>query len=1166
MSAELTKRQREALIAIHTLTLKNGAGPTIREMRNALDVASDQTVIEMLERLEKRGFIMRDKKQARATSLTEKAHMTLGIVASSVGDSPQAPTELGAQQQKVYSWLTDIDVRLARMYKGALSTLQNTANEDRIAQSAHSLREVIDHLSNRGNSDLPASLEERNKSDRTHRTVRGLNTLFDPQAGSAVTQNPYKRLYDEYQVQLNGIAHHSEHPSEETYHELVEGLERFLLRYVFPSQTDVYKLLEETLQKGPMGVDPADLLLLIKKNTESERFFFKHTDARWLSYLREHGFLGATWETGDYLSRVAATEPDAVVEVFLSTNIPKDAWNAKTAFAVAASKLPAPHAAKTIKKIIDEEWVQDTRATLLHYRLQDLLKTLLNGREYETALVFADALLDVFPHEYGSYGSRQTRAYISEYEYEQVMKGFTELLPEETLPFLKMFAQKLKKLITEVHSRGEEGDDDYSYIWRGAIEEHAQNHKYEKIDDCVIDGVRDLLEKRIGYLVGLNRMEDARRELDEVLTNTPMYPLLLRLKLHIYRLFPDAFMPEIEKEISSPRLSSEAWHEYSLLVCAHFGLVSAKTKKSYFDVIEKQDKSDDKYIDSWRVRLAGLVREHMSAPQKKKYAKLLKQAAKLDQPHFTSYTMESTVGGPDSPKKESDLESMSLPEVLELLKTWKPTGDDFFGPSRTGFGMALRNVAAKNGAVYSSAAPDFFGEDIRPVYLYNLFSGLVEALKVDAKLDWNAILQVGAALVDSARKGTLSPVEGEKRDRMESDWDDAMQELSRLIIRGFDTNSIPFSAKKKVWPIIEYLAEHSDPTAEHEEKYGGDNSDPYTMSINTVRGDAFHAVFAYIFWHNRAEKSTDKSWKAHVPDEAKKVLELHLDAAHDPSLTIRSVYGRFFPWMLSYGGEWAKELAGKVFPVDNLALRYAAFETYLTNMVFEEAYKLLRPIYEMAVDELRSGKVPKRKYWADIAEHLATHAMVAYVFEVEDDTDPFYKYFFKNASGNTRGMAVSIGGRHFISRDNTPAGEKVPKMEVLKRFWDWRLEESTAPSELREFGWWTKHGKFDDEWLLERLLKTVEKTKGDIDGEFIVMETLKALADKHPLLCAKILKNIFTSSNRRDRFVFMHTGEFREAATKILKSGNEEAMKVVKETVDHLLKLGFEDLRTLGDI
>jgi hypothetical protein len=222
----------------------------------------------------------------------------------------------------------------------------------------------------------------------------------------------------------------------------------------------------------------------------------------------------------------------------------------------------------------------------------------------------------------------------------------------------------------------------------------------------------------------------------------------------------------------------------------------------------------------------------------------------------------------------------------------------------------------------------------------------------------------------------------------------------------------------------------------------------------------------------------------------------------------------------------------------------------------------------MATDDIRKGRVPKRRYWVEATQRLAEHAMIAYAFETDSKDNPFVEYFFAsgNSNGKTRGMAVSLGGRAFVSRDSTPNSEKTPRIEVLEKFWDWRLEVSGSVSELREFGWWAKTGKFDDRWMLERLLRTVEKTKGDVNGEFVVMGSLEILVSDHPLLCAKIAKHIFASSNRRDRHTFLHMRELRTVLTKILQSANSEAVKIARGTVDYLLKLGFEDFRDLMNL
>lgn len=1167
MTIKLTKRQKDALKAIHSLTICNGTGPTIREMGIAMDVASDQTVLEMLERLEKAGLIFRDKKQARSTSLTEKGRLALGVVNINSGNdgTSKYPLELDEQEQRVYNHLAEIDIKLGSMYKGAMSAINAPINEDYIAQSAHSMREIIDHLSNKGSAKMPDDVQKRIKDDKnTRRTVYGLYFLFDPQAGISVEQNPYKYLYNEYQTKLQKIAHHDERIDETEYRNLIKNLEQFLLRYVFPSQIEIYKLLENKLNEDPKDVNATDLLLLVKKNVESNRFFFKHADAQWLEYLRINHFLDATIETGTYLSRVAQNKPQATLEFFLETTIPAADWQTRDAFATAASKLPPSYAAKTVNKIISEEWLKSANSILISYKLRDLLVNLLQGKEYEQALALVDYLLDVFPGEYGSYSFARTSAYISEYEYAQIVNSLTEIPLEEIFPFLQMLVSKLIKMISTVHAKYENKNEDYSHTWRPAIEDNSRNHLHDDFENAIITGIRDLLEKHIGNLNESGDHKVAKMTLGQLLTNTPQYTILTRIKIHIYRQFPEVFKEEIEAIIANPFSEHSVWHEYLLLTNSVFPKLSQKVKNGYLGFIDKQDKKDDKFIDSCRVRFLAVIKEYLTPAQKKKYASLLKNAQKLEELYFEDYIHEGYISHV-SPKSESEMEGKDIKEVIDMLKTWTP-GDEFYGPSRYDLGLSFRNVVIREAAKYSTSATLFSDQELRPVYIYNLLSGMVEALKNNSTLDWDAILSLISIIIERAKNKTLLSIADEKKDVIEADWENVMQEIARLLIRGLDRDYIPFNQRDIVWGIIKYLAEHTDPTPEYEQKYGGDNCDPYTTSINTVRGETFHAVHAYIFWYNRTEKNTEKTWKAHIPEEVKAVIESHLDPTHDPSLAIRSVYGRFFPWLLSYGDEWAQDLIPKIFPLDNTDLRYAAWETYLSNMVFEDAYKRLRPLYELAIKDIRDGKVPKRKYWVDTTERLSEHAMIAYSFEIEEKDNSFYEHFFKNASGKCRGKAVSMGGRSYVSRDNVPQGEKTPRVEVLQRFWEWRLEDSTAPSELREFGWWAKAGKFNNAWMLEHLLETIEKTKGDLGGEFIVMDTLESLATEYPLLCAKITKIICTSNTSRNHFIFMYMEKVRAILLKILQSKNQDAIKIADDTIDHLLKLGYEDSRNLNDL
>lgn len=62
---ELTDKQREVLVAIHTLTGRYGYPPTVRELGEAVGLTSPSTVHAHLAALERRGAIRRHPTKSR---------------------------------------------------------------------------------------------------------------------------------------------------------------------------------------------------------------------------------------------------------------------------------------------------------------------------------------------------------------------------------------------------------------------------------------------------------------------------------------------------------------------------------------------------------------------------------------------------------------------------------------------------------------------------------------------------------------------------------------------------------------------------------------------------------------------------------------------------------------------------------------------------------------------------------------------------------------------------------------------------------------------------------------------------------------------------------------------------------------------------------------------
>ena len=78
MKGSITKRQNDLLAIIYQYIKDTGYPPTFEEMRGNLKVSSNQSVIDLLYKLEKNGFIKKREGSARGISILPAAYHVLG--------------------------------------------------------------------------------------------------------------------------------------------------------------------------------------------------------------------------------------------------------------------------------------------------------------------------------------------------------------------------------------------------------------------------------------------------------------------------------------------------------------------------------------------------------------------------------------------------------------------------------------------------------------------------------------------------------------------------------------------------------------------------------------------------------------------------------------------------------------------------------------------------------------------------------------------------------------------------------------------------------------------------------------------------------------------------------------------------------------------------------
>ncbi len=74
----ITKRQKELLGIIYQYIKDSGFPPTFEEMRESLGVSSNQSIIDLLEKLKNKGFIKKSESSARGITILPAGYEVLG--------------------------------------------------------------------------------------------------------------------------------------------------------------------------------------------------------------------------------------------------------------------------------------------------------------------------------------------------------------------------------------------------------------------------------------------------------------------------------------------------------------------------------------------------------------------------------------------------------------------------------------------------------------------------------------------------------------------------------------------------------------------------------------------------------------------------------------------------------------------------------------------------------------------------------------------------------------------------------------------------------------------------------------------------------------------------------------------------------------------------------
>jgi hypothetical protein len=960
-------------------------------------------------------------------------------------------------------------------------------------------------------------------------------------------------------------------------------------------------------KRSPTANDVKLLKNKVPNNLATLGYFFDKLDnPAWLEALRREGFFRhppelthhedtgtidiQRWPESRYLSRMAGLPEyhEKVLEIALEIPETQNLYVRDDLIDIMLA-LPPNLAARLLSKT--DDWLWSPHHVFVPEKLGSLLSHLAKGDQVDSALKLARSLLSVVPgpslrkeptesEDESLYDLPPVpQARFDLWYYEQIVKrNVPDLVSSSGMKAFLLLCDLLETAINLSQRENAEGPEDYSYIRRHRVEDLGEMHAHQAWD-VLVSAVRDAGEQIVK--AEPKRVSEIVTELDQ-----RRWRIFHRMGLHLLRVFSDA-APEL---VAAKLTNRDAFddlgrlHEYRTLMQSQFSSLAKPNQDKILGMIEQGPDLDDfkelvkerqerdptpeeieNYAIRWRLEHLMPIRDLLPSDWKKRREEWV---AKVGEPEEMDSYPRSWVG-PTSPKGEEELRSMSVSEIVGYLRTWQPSSDPMT-PSPEGLGRILTAVVTGDPEQFAAETQQFM--DLDPTYVRALIRGLHDAVKRKCPFPWPPVLELCRWVVEQPRE-----IPGRKSEYGDLDpgWGWTRKTIAELLSAGFENGptEIPFELRSTAWEILRPLTEDLEPTPEYEDRYGGSNMDPATLSINTTRGEAMHSVLQYALWVRRnIEKLTDASERLargfdEMP-EVRDVFEKHLDVSQDTSLAIRSVYGRWFPWLVLLDPAWAKANAAQIFPVDDSQCAFwnAAWRTYvLICRPYDSVLDVLGEQYSIAIERLFESD--NEGGLADPGSHLAEHLMEFYrrgKLDSGDEKDLFAR-FWERASDKIRGHALEFAGR---SLKSTPGNVPPEILNRLKFLWEGRLAAAkmaasadSHKAELASFGWWFVSEKFEDGWAIMQL-KEVLMLAGAVDADHWVMERLATLAPSIPLEAVQCLRLVI-EGERENWGIHVWRDEAHIILTTALHSGNPEAKSAAVELINILAARRHIEFRDL---
>ncbi|MDA0150802.1 hypothetical protein OH460_00610 [Vibrio sp. Makdt] len=524
------------------------------------------------------------------------------------------------------------------------------------------------------------------------------------------------------------------------------------------------------------------------------------------------------------------------------------------------------------------------------------------------------------------------------------------------LEVVELFESKFKQAIDI------EGNDQWSVIWRRAVEEHEQNSSRNDVEAITLKLFRDAL---LGYC-NVSHDEAVNIKLCSMLDNR--YQIIQRVAIYIagesfIKLSRELRGKLLNEGFFSDHYRHELWH----FLKGNFINLTADEKKQVHDVISKLVYTDESGgIESKPTAYRQSI-WYYSIKEQDEEAKVLYEICteitgkEPDHPDFSSYMSVGTV------QHESPIE---INELLVLLKTPEELVKSLNDYKSKGHFRepGIEGLVKKFGELVTLECDTILSHSehliqLKPYYLHELFSvysSLWEAKKtLDWDSRWNEILAFSKKLLVTDHFWNDDGSNNEGAFIGNVNW--VIGTLSRLIESGCKSDSHAFGIDKssRAKCVLELILER-----QLGEEFNLD-SDAVSIAINSPRGRCLEAYVNLALYEcrNSNKETTQHSevWGAYEPIFARELDKP--DSVNEYEFA--AIVGTYLPNFIYLSEEWTLTNLDKIFDQSNLQRWLCAIQGYsYVSHLRPEIYALFRKhnYFELLLDSKYLKDETKNRY------------------------------------------------------------------------------------------------------------------------------------------------------------------------------------------------------------